>query len=170
MKRLLLGAAAGFAATAPMTLAMIWMHRRLPAGERYPLPPRTVTMETLETAGIVEEKRLTEAEKTGLTLVSHFGYGTAIGALYAPLAHAVPAPHVAKGAAFALAVWAGSYLGWLPAAGLISPATEHTARRNALMIAAHLVWGASVGLVVGQLDQASGAKATGKEAKAGAHD
>jgi hypothetical protein len=57
------------------------------------------------------------------------------------------------GVGFGLAVWAGSYLGWLPAAGIISPATEHPARRNALMIAAHAVWGAGVGVAVERLSE-----------------
>ena len=32
-------------------------------------------------------------------------------------------------------------MGWIPALNLLEPATEHPARRNALMIAVHLVWG-----------------------------
>lgn len=151
MRRILLGTFVGFAATVPMTLAMIVLHRRLPRDEQYPLPPRKVAMEVLESAG-VEEEKLDETEKTGVTLVSHFAYGAAVGAVYAPLARSLPLPPPVSGAAFALAVWAGSYLGWLPAAGLISPATRHPARRNALMIASHLVWGATAGVLVGQLD------------------
>jgi hypothetical protein len=58
---------------------------------------------------------------------------------------------VLAGVGFGLAVWAVSYLGWLPAAGILSPATEHPARRNALMIGAHVVWGATTGLAVGRL-------------------
>ncbi|MCA1636528.1 MAG: hypothetical protein LC802_23280 [Acidobacteria bacterium] len=50
-----------------------------------------------------------------------------------------------------MAVWAGSYLGWLPAAGILRPATEHPPRRTALMIAAHVVWGVAAGLVVESL-------------------
>ncbi|HEV2764091.1 MAG TPA: DUF1440 domain-containing protein [Pyrinomonadaceae bacterium] len=148
MRSLLTGALAGLAATAPMTAAMVWMHRRLPEDEQYPLPPRQVTMNVAEATGVVEqEDELDESEKKSLTLAAHFAYGAAAGALYGPLARAVPLPPVVSGAAYGLAVWAGSYLGWLPAAGLLSPATEHPARRNALMIAAHLVWGAAVGLM-----------------------
>jgi len=42
-------------------------------------------------------------------------------------------------------------LGMLPALGILHPATEHPARRNALMIGAHIVWGTTLGLAVEQL-------------------
>jgi hypothetical protein len=35
--------------------------------------------------------------------------------------------------------------------GILRPATEHPARRNALMIGAHVVWGVALGLIVEQL-------------------
>ena len=44
MNRIVAGTLAGLTATAPMTAAMIAMHKALPAHERYPLPPRKVTM------------------------------------------------------------------------------------------------------------------------------
>ena len=152
MNRVLLGALAGLAATAPMTLAMKLMHERLPREERYPLPPRQVTEGMAEAAGVNEH--LDEEGREAATWVSHFAYGTACGALYGALsggqAHGHP---VLGGVGFGVAVWAGSYLGWLPAAGILSPATEHPARRNALMIAAHVVWGAGVGVVVEGLSE-----------------
>lgn len=150
MNTVLLGALAGLAATAPMTLAMKLMHEQLPPHEQYPLPPRQITEEVTEDAGVKHE--LDEEEREGLTWASHFAYGATCGAVYAPLAQAldkVPAP--LTGAAFGLAVWAGSYLGWLPAAGILRPATEHPPRRTALMIAAHVVWGVSAGALVGAL-------------------
>jgi uncharacterized membrane protein YagU involved in acid resistance len=153
MRKVLTGALAGLAATVPMTLAMVWMHRRLPEDEQYPLPPRQVTMNMAEAAGVVEREELDESEKSGLTLAAHFGYGATVGALYGPVAHALPLPPVASGVAYGLTVWAASYLGWLPAAGILSPATEHPARRTALMIAAHVVWGATAGALVGLADE-----------------
>jgi uncharacterized membrane protein YagU involved in acid resistance len=142
MKRILLGALAGLAATAPMTLAMKLMHEQLPRGEQYPLPPRQVMEGIAAKAGVREH--LDEDEREAATWVSHFAYGTACGALYGALSGEGMDEHaLAAGAGFGLAVWAASYLGWLPAAGIMAPATEHPARRNALMIAAHLVWGAT---------------------------
>jgi uncharacterized membrane protein YagU involved in acid resistance len=49
------------------------------------------------------------------------------------------------GATFGLGVWVASYLGLMPMLGILRPATRHPARRNALMIAAHLVWGGVLG-------------------------
>jgi uncharacterized membrane protein YagU involved in acid resistance len=86
-----------------------------------------------------------------MRLLAHFGYGAATGALYAPLARALRPPAVPGGVAFGLAVWGASYLGLLPALGILRPATEHPPRRTALMIAAHVVWGAVLGLLVAQL-------------------
>jgi len=45
-------------------------------------------------------------------------------------------------------VWSTSYLVLLPALRLLRPATKAPPRRNALMIAAHLVWGGALGLVL----------------------
>jgi ribose/xylose/arabinose/galactoside ABC-type transport system permease subunit len=149
MNGILLGAVAGLAATVPMSLAMKLMHERLPEHEQYPLPPRAVTMEVAERAGVREH--LDEGEREAATWAAHFGYGAACGALYGALAAGRRVPPLAAGVGFGLAVWAGSYLGWLPAAGILRPATEHPPRRNALMIAAHVVWGAGVGLAVAGL-------------------
>ena len=150
MNRILLGALAGLAATAPMTLAMKLMHEQLPREEQYPLPPRQVTEGVAEKAGVNEQ--LDEDERRAATWVSHFAYGTACGALYGALSgERVDSRPLLAGAGFGLAVWAGSYLGWLPAAGIISPATEHPPRRNALMIAAHVVWGATTGAALAGL-------------------
>jgi ribose/xylose/arabinose/galactoside ABC-type transport system permease subunit len=149
MNGILVGALAGLAATVPMSLAMKLMHERLPEHEQYPLPPRAVTMEVAEQAGVRE--RMDEGERQAATWAGHFGYGATCGALYGALAARRDVPPLAAGVGFGLAVWAGSYLGWLPAAGILRPATEHPPRRNALMIAAHVVWGATTGLVVAGL-------------------
>lgn len=150
MNRILLGALAGLAATAPMTLAMKLMHEQLPREEQYPLPPRQVAEGMAEKAGVNEH--LDEDERQAATWVSHFAYGTACGALYGALSgESVDSHPVLAGVGFGLAVWAGSYLGWLPAAGIISPATEHPARRSALMITAHVVWGATTGAALAGL-------------------
>jgi hypothetical protein len=56
------------------------MHRRLPAPERYPLPPREII------EGVLPEVARGGAEERGrqtTTLAAHFGYGAATGALYA---------------------------------------------------------------------------------------
>ena len=153
MNDILDGAVAGCVATIPMTVAMEAMHRELPAREQYPLPPRTVTVRAAEASGL----DLDEDERTALSLTAHFAMGTAMGALYGPVSRLLPLPAPLAGAAFGLAVWAGNYLGVLPALGLLRPATDHPPRRAGLMIGAHLVWGAAAGIVLdlGRRDEKS---------------
>jgi len=143
------GAVAGFLATVPMTLAMEGMHVLLPWWERHPLPPRQIT-EAMEEA-VALRGPMEEPEHVALTLVNHFAYGAGAGAAYVPFARAVPAPPALKGALFGLGVWTVSYLALMPALDVLNPATEHPMRRNALMIAAHLVWGSTTGILFDHL-------------------
>ncbi len=147
-----LGAASGLLATLPMTLAMELLHRRLPARQRSPLPPWWITRRTLGRAGLGDGLRLSGYpavwQWTPATLAGHFAYGAAAGALYAPLARAVRLPALPGGIGFGLLVWLASYLGWLPVAGLFPPATEQPKERNLLMVGAHALWGAVLGLLV----------------------
>jgi uncharacterized membrane protein YagU involved in acid resistance len=146
--RLLLGALAGIAGTFAMTAAARAMHRRLPAGERYPLPPR----EIIEGALPVPSKHgLDEQQRQSVTLAAHFGYGAATGALYALLR---PRGSVLPGAAYGLLVWTVSYFGIMPGLGILQPAHEHPRRRNWLMIVAHLVWGSTMAGTLRELERA----------------
>lgn len=138
----------GLAATLPMTVAMEAMFRRLSLPQRHPLPPRTISMRLADTLGMKHE--LDEQQRLAVTLLNHFAYGTAAGAVYGLLGRRL-LPGVLGGAVYGLGVWAGSYLGLLPATGLYPSAEEESARRNALMIAAHLVWGAALGTVTQSL-------------------
>lgn len=142
--RALLGAIGGVVATGPMTVAMVLLHRQLPRRERYPLPPREITMKLARATGV--EPAMTPEAKSAATVLSHFGYGAVAGALYSSVAEKVPAAGAARGTLFGLLLWSASYLGWLPATGILSPATEHPGRRNALMIAVHVVWGVTLGV------------------------
>jgi hypothetical protein len=148
------GAAAGVLATLPMTVFMTTVHRRLPPGERDPLPPAKITARLEEKAGVDDD--LTERQHTALTLVNHFGYGGLCGAVYGLAAQRVPAG-VSTGVAFGLAVWAASYLGFLPPLGLHERATHEPVRRNAMMIGAHVVFGAALGVTLALATGASAA-------------
>ena len=75
-----------------------------------------------------------------------------MGAIYGPLTRTVPLPSVLKGIVFGIVVWLAVYLGWLPAVGMSEAATKQPIQRNALMIAAHLVWGAVTGGVMNLLE------------------
>jgi uncharacterized membrane protein YagU involved in acid resistance len=150
LNSLLSGSLAGLAATVPMTAAMVALHKQLPRHEQYPLPPREVTVQVAEKAGVVDDLE-TEAEVRQATWAAHFAFGAAAGALYGPLARHMPGGRVAGGVLFGLAVWSGSYVGWLPALGIRRSATRQPPRREGLMIAAHIVWGAALGLLTSKL-------------------
>jgi hypothetical protein len=139
-----------------MTAVMELLHGLLPEREQHPLPPRHVTERALEAVDLHDD--LTEDEKQRVTLANHFAYGTGAGGVYGLLAPHLSFGPAANGVAYGLGVWAGSYLGLLPAAGLYPSATREHPGRNALMIAAHVVWGATLGLLHHQLagDEARG--------------
>lgn len=149
MKLIVRGLIAGVVATLPMTGVMLAVHRRLPVHERYPIPPKLITLRVLHRSGMLT--KLSRRQRDALTATSHLGYGGAAGAAYAASVARLPGPPIVKGVGFGLAVWAGSYLGWLPAARILPPATAAPARRNAMMIASHIVWGAAVGLTTGRV-------------------
>jgi uncharacterized membrane protein YagU involved in acid resistance len=150
-RKVIKGAIAGFVATAPMSISMLIGWRLLPQHEKYHLPPRLITEEISERAGI--EDRLGETELVGLTIFSHFSYGALFGAVYALYEQSLSLHASLKGALQGIAVWVGSYLGWLPALGILPPATRHPWRRNLLMIAAHVVWGVTLGEITRKLTE-----------------
>jgi uncharacterized membrane protein YagU involved in acid resistance len=141
MRKLVRGAIAGAIATVPMTLVMIGLFRRLPPEQRYPLPPRLITEDVAERAGA--QPVMHDAALTRATLAAHFGYGAATGALF-PFVARLRYPLALVGPGYGLAVWAASYLGWIPALRILSPATRQPGERNALMLTAHVVWGAAL--------------------------
>ena len=152
MKPLFASAVAGFVATVPMTIAMQILHR-FPAPERDSLPPEQITEVIVEKAAdqVGAQETLDRPQLQALTLVTHFGFGAAAGGLYGLISPHVKTHPALKGAAWGMTVWTLSYLGWLPATHILAPATQTAARRNFLMIFAHLVWGVSTALLTEKL-------------------
>ena len=144
MRPYVFGALAGLVATMAMTAAMRRLHGHLPVDEKYPLPPR----EIVDRVARVDN----EAAARASTMISHFGFGAAAGALFA-----LPFAQRLGGPAYGLGVWAVSYLGWIPALGILAPATRHPARRNLLMLVVHLVWGLALALSFKELEAADDA-------------
>ena len=143
---ILVGAAAGVIATIPMTFAMEELHRVLPREHDGPLPPREVTEGLYEHFSDAEEADEDELQR--LTFLLHYSFGGAAGALFPVIApRRVPAA-VAAGVLYGLAVWTGSYLGMLPALGVRHHAKHDPSGRTTMMIAAHVIWGATLGLVL----------------------
>lgn len=150
LDRVVLGVLAGVAATLPMTIAMRQLHARLPESERYPLPPREIS-EDLPRLGL---------SAATATLAYHFAYGGAAGGAFALFSRR---RDIATGGLFGVGVWMASYLGWIPLARILRPGTDHPARRNALMLAVHLVWGGGLAAGLRGLEdarEASFARAT----------
>ena len=148
-----MGLAAGFAATVPMTIVMVGLWRRLPRRERYALPPQEIITSLADKANLAVP--ITSGQHLAATGLSHFGFGAVTGAVYALVEAKVNAPPIVKGMAFAVMVWGTSYLFVWPTLHVLTPATQHPARRNALMLAAHLVWGATLGWLVASGNAAS---------------
>jgi uncharacterized membrane protein YagU involved in acid resistance len=157
MKSMTRGAIAGALATVPMSALMLAGKRWLPWHKRDPLPPARIISEATKAVGLHDDLR--HEQRMALAAVSHFGYGAAMGGVYSQVTSAQsPAAATASGVAFGLGVWTASYLGLMPALGLYRSATQEPAERNTLMIAAHMVWGASVGLTLHYLMKPSHAK------------
>jgi uncharacterized membrane protein YagU involved in acid resistance len=134
---------AGFAATVPMTAYMEWADDARITAPASTLPPRQIVEEAAgETVSVA-----TEAELQFGTRVAHYGYGTAVATIYGlHQVRGTVCSEMISGVAFGLQIWALSYLGLLPALGSRARAAKQSRRTNAVVIAAHLIWGASLGL------------------------
>lgn len=142
LKKVLSGGIAGLIATAPMTAVMAALHTRLPAQQRHPLPPEHIVGSMRAKLGLGPRGDAYRAQ-VGL---AHFGYGAGMGSVYFTLVAPWTAKLPMRGALFGVLVWAVSYFGLIPGMGLL-PSAEHDSRqRNALMIAAHIVWGTTLQL------------------------
>jgi len=145
---------AGTIATVPMTLFMLGTQRFLPKDQRYELPPEILTREFSQRAHLTwhwSKRRI-----LGATMLSHFGYGAAMGALYSPLEEKALIPAPWQGTLFGLAVWAGSYIVMLPLTRFSPTAQREPGRRNLMMIAAHVVWGSALGVTTAALRRKNG--------------
>jgi hypothetical protein len=110
------------------------------------LPPRTISRAGLRALRVHES----EEELDVLATANHFAFGAACGALFAAASSgpARRAPLVLAGIAFGTAVWIVSYAGWVPALRILPPPTRDRPDRPAVMLAAHWVFGATLGALV----------------------
>lgn len=161
MNSLMRGAWSGVMATSSMTVALFKTHKELPAKEKSPLPPAILTDTIQRKLGVFPNVRSEAKEQA--TLFSHFGYGALGGIAYALIADKVPIKSpMAKGTLFGLSVWAASYYGLIPALKL-RPKGEHmSTKRNLMMIAAHVIWGASLAYSEKELRERSAPLLDGK--------
>jgi hypothetical protein len=137
------GALAGTAATVVMSAVMAAGKRRGLLGRA---PPRRITERLLRRVHPLAGVPRPATRR--LSALAHFAFGAASGALFEALAPRLPVRRpVAAGAAYGALVWAGSYAGWAPVLGLHPPAHRDRPGRQAVMLAAHLVYGATLGLL-----------------------
>lgn len=149
---LLAGGLAGLAAAIPMGLLMMGLNRYLPGRDRPALPPKQITARLARK--VKAQKVVPPGQSWGLsTWLAHLGYGAATASAYEMLTRPIPLPNFLRGMLFAMGIWAGSYLGWIPAMSILPPATQQSKRRNLIMIASHLLWGSLIGLTTGPIKE-----------------
>jgi hypothetical protein len=143
MKKTLRGALAGLAGTLLMT-AVIYLGKAL--GLLQTPPPKEITARAESDVGMAPGG-------SGFSLTwaaAHLGFGAAVGAMYPWVRGAFPGPPLAAGALYGLSVWFQAYVGVLPTLGLYPEPSEDNTSREAVMVAAHLVYGATVGQICGR--------------------
>ena len=133
------GALAGTAATLVMSAVMLCAGRIGLMGRQ---PPERVVERGLEEMGEVLDAR--ELDVTAS--IAHVAFGAACGAAFGVLAGVVPASRADRlGVPYALVIWLVSYFGWIPAAGILPLPPEDRPGRVWTMLAAHVVYGLSLG-------------------------
>lgn len=145
LRDLLLGARAGLVATALMSLLML---AGKAAGLTGRLPPAKITDEA--TGELPPARQPDRDDRDAIAAVIHFGFGSVAGALFGLGAAGLRRTWLssALGIAYGTAVYAISYLGWIPALNLMPPATEDRPGRTLTMLAAHWVYGATLGALL----------------------
>jgi len=91
---------------------------------------------------------------------AHLGFGAAAGLLYGALRPRASSPgrDAAAGIGYGLAVYAGSYAGWVPALGILPPPHRDRPGRQVTTALAHVLYGAVLGLGTGRLATARWAR------------
>lgn len=145
------GAAAGALATVAMSALMLGAKRAGATGE---LPPERITRTAIDA---VNAGPLGDDEEDAIAAAAHLGFGAVAGALFglvterAGAARGSPAIAAAMGMTYATGIWLVSYQGWVPALGIMPPASSDRPGRVATMLAAHWVYGAALGILATRL-------------------
>ncbi len=133
------GAAAGAAGTVAMSAVMLVGQRQGRLGKQ---PPEQITEAGLDAADADAD----EPTEHALATAAHLGFGAGAGAAFELLGlRKAPLPAEVVGALYGLTVWAASYAGWIPAAGILPPPSRDRDDRVATMLTAHLVYGITLG-------------------------
>ncbi|MDF3016749.1 MAG: hypothetical protein K0R44_1974 [Thermomicrobiales bacterium] len=139
MEPLARGALAGLVATLPMT-AVIGAGRV--AGLMGTPPPVEITENIAEQAGQDPDRQSPEFQTAWLA--AHVGYGAACGAIFSAIRPVLPRSDLVAGLLFGAAVWGVSYISLMPSLNLYPSAEDDSNQRQAVMIAAHAVYGTAL--------------------------
>ncbi len=144
VKAILDGALGGAVGTAGMSALMLAAGKAGLMGEH---PPDKIAGAALDAAGVHARD---EEDQDALATALHFGFGIGCGALFGLLHRRLPfhVPAALHGIVFASLIWVTSYQGWVPALGIMPPASEDRPDRPRIMFLVHLVYGAILGVIV----------------------
>lgn len=138
------GLLAGTAATVPMTMAMELGRR---SGLFRRLPPEEITDQLLASAGTTTPTRRDRQKIAGLV---HLATGATLGAIFT----ALPQPkrltrRIGLNATYGLGIYTLNYVGLAPMVRLMPPPATDRPGRQLTTVAAHLVFGATLGCLLG---------------------
>jgi len=143
------GAVAGAVATAAMTGVMRIVHAV--TGSGHEIAPKPITVNMLAKVGLHDN--VDEDTKNVLAIVNHWAYGMGCGAVFGMVRKwsKLRLPGVLQGAVFGIIVWAISYMGWVPAVGLLPAGWNQDPARRRELFLAHIVFGATLGATFDRL-------------------
>jgi hypothetical protein len=141
-RRALVGAAGGVGATVVMTGFM----RLLRPRGAWAQSPQVIQSTAAERAGMRGAARA--AARTVAWLPGHLGMGAVLGTAYGLVPHR---PGIRTSVPYALATWAVSYAGVMPALRLYPTPGKDIRSRGLTTLAAHVVFGAALGPLTGAL-------------------
>lgn len=143
------GAGAGVVATATMSVLMVASRKARLTPQ---LPPGRIAEDA---ATVAMGSPPTHEEEQAIATAAHFGFGAAMGALfglvYAALSWPGAAAATGLGLLFGNVVYLLSYQGWVPALGIMPPASRDHPGRVATMLLGHWVYGGVLGAVTAVL-------------------
>ena len=138
-QRVILGAAAGAAATLLLQQVMAATAKAIPNSK----PPMRQDPGEFMIGKVTEHVQLPEKLEAAAVKALALGYGMTSGALYGAMRNRAGSLFL-DGALLGISVWAAGYLGWLPATKLMPPVIEHSPRQIVTPIVNHVVFGLAV--------------------------
>ncbi|MGI8690359.1 MAG: DUF6789 family protein [Thermomicrobiales bacterium] len=144
VKAMLDGGLGGAVGTVGMSAFMLAAGKAGLMGEH---PPDTIAGAALDAVGVHTRD---EEDQDALATLLHFGFGIGSGVLFGVLHRRLPfrVSAALHGMVFASIIWVTSYQGWVPALGIMPPASEDRPDRPRVMYLAHLIYGALLGTIV----------------------